>query len=57
MTRAAPDATALPPDADARRSPAAPAATAGPDLPFEAEPADFHIQVQALAAGRRSDDR
>lgn len=24
-------------------------APAGPDLPFEAEPADFHTRVQALA--------
>lgn len=54
MIRDTRDTPCPPPDTDPRRS--APA-TAGPDLPFEAEPADFQKQIQALAVGRRGDDR
>jgi hypothetical protein len=63
MIRGARDTPCPPPDADPRRSaaeaavPAAAPATIGPDLPFEATPADFQKQVQALAVGRRGDDR
>ncbi len=54
MIRTARDTRSSPPDAGSQQSAAA---TAVPHLPFEATPADFQKQVEALAVGRKGDDR
>lgn len=54
MTRGARYTRCPPPDADPQRSASA---AVVPGLPFEATPADFLKQVEALAVGRNGDDQ